>query len=328
MNKLTPKDVIGNGLQKGNFTQTESGRHAVLEKFNTSFKLIDVNFFGEIFTKCIGDVNSIVKRGVSELEQTQRIVKKRIGFRTIPRDYNGNPCGSKKPTGNAKYATQRQIFGVLHPEHITLTCKRAKRDMMQDFYAVKENFVMKFHNMKVLAMQYVDDHITISDSFDIGFKHATERSYSYREMGYMLLNSRTIPKGNVFISISDYDELFGSYEDSIAACTKSSYGKARHVNLNFDIFVKEIQQVENIFDDQKQDMIQLCTVRVSYDGRRVNVEAYNTKFDGIDIAGMTKALVEEFDSFHDEFNEAVEAVKMKYHGEYLLHEICTTDGAI
>jgi hypothetical protein len=331
MKKLTPKDVLGNGLQIGNFAQMESKRHAITEPFDKAFRPIDVNHFGDIFLKCMGQINSIKKMGVEEPAQTQRVVKQRLGFRTFPRDYHGKPSGSKMPCGNAKYANQMQIFGMLHPEHITLTCKRAKREMMQDFYDVKEKFVMKFHNMKVLAMDYINNEIAVADAHTIGAKRPTHQKYNYEELGFLLLNSRVVPKANIMLSFTDRDSFFSPYEASVDACTGSHYGKVKHNVLTFDIFIQELKPSTNIFEDPEYDMTKICTVVVdnnSYTADPVKVTAYNVQFDGIDLLGMTKALADEYDTFYDEFNEAVEEVKMKYHGEFLLHEICTTDGAI
>lgn len=326
MKKLTPKDVLTSTLQEGQFTLKEQERHAITEKMNKLFRTIDTKLFGEIFLKCMGDINSIVKRGIAESNIPQRVVKRRLGFRTC------SDSGLKLPSGNAKYATTEQIFGVMHPEHIELTCKRAKREMLKDFYELKKRFVMKFQNMKVIAMEHVEDFITVSDGFDIGHKKPNRGTHSYETCGYMLMNARAVSKSDVFVTIEDHDKLFSSYAESVSRCTHSHYTKSKYNTLTFTVFIRELQHST---DDQSEPIyinvpLFECTVdSKAFRYSEIHFRCFNTSFDGIDVQGMAKALADEYDTFYDEFNEGLEAVKMKYHGEFLLNEICDAkDGAI
>lgn len=325
MNKITPKDVFSNTIKYGNFTINEQSRHPITGKYNKLFRVIDTKLFGTTFIKCIGDLNSVVKRGVSNPETFQKIVKKKIGYRMCSK------TGSNKPTGNARYANTDEIFRVLHREHIELVCKRHKREMVKDFYELKERFIMKFHNMKGVEMGHVEDFITISDAFNVGYKLPTVGNL-YHDCGYILLNTRAVSKDNVFIAVEDHNDLFGNYEDSVLKSRELYYNTPIYDSLVFTVFVRELVNGNDDLSESTYCNIPLFKYLGSFDQSLYSnnkIKCFNTSFDGIDINGMAKALSDEFDAFYDEFNAGIEALKMKYHGEYLLSEICDSEhGAI
>jgi len=320
MNKLKPDTVIGSLMTKGIFQDLEAFRHRDPDQIfsGLQFAPINVKRFGEYFRKCIGNINSIVKRGEFEAGDYQMVVKQRIGYRNTARTQG---------YGNARYADDTTLFAVLHPIHMPLICKKAKREIAQDFLALKQDFIIRFHNLKAQALGFVDDQVAVSDAFVVGSKKPDDGTWAYEELGYMLLNSRVIPKDKVFITIDQNYDYFEAHTKSIVASTGHGYARSNVGELCYTVFIDESEgdcvQNTTLFSVRMNGTSQEDVTRIP------TLNVFDTRFNGIDVSGMTDFLANALENLNKDFEAELETLKNKYLGEFLLHEICESeDGAI
>lgn len=326
MTKLTPQDVLGNGLIEGDFRGAEKARLGTLELHPQNMLTpIDAEKFSEYFCKCTGSLNSVLKRGdVPENEHIlQQVVKNQIGF-------IGKIGYSKSKGKNAKYADQKTAFSVLHPAHVKLVCKKEKRKMVKEFMDIKSDTILQFHQLKVLARDYIEDHITVSDAFEISHKQPTGGYHSYIKSGYMLLNGRSVPKEHVMVSVQDNSDLFDDYKAGVTEVHSAYHSHKSMGCITVTVYLKEPRPKENIFHEDVFDTTTL--VRFSVHGSnhlpmKTDVDIYDTQFEGVDVNGMAQALVPAYKTLRDDMNVRLEEIKETYLGEFLLSEICDSDNS-
>jgi hypothetical protein len=325
MTKLTPKDVLGNGLIKGDFRKAEAERLGSLTQHpRNALVPIDAKTFSEYFCKCTGSLNSVLKKGDEVKEGAlQQVVKNQIGF-------IGKINYTKSKGKNAKYADQSTAFSVLHPAHVKLVCKKDKRKMVKEFMDIKSDIILKFHQLKVLARDYIEDHITVSEAFEVSHKLPTHGTHSYVNSGYMLLNGRSVPKEHVFVAVNDNTDFFGDYKQGVTDSHSSYYAPKSLGCITVTIFIKEPRPKSNIFHEDVFDTTTL--VRFSVHGShhiplKTDVNVYDSQFEGVDVNGMAQALVPAYIALRDDMNVQLEEIKETYLGEFLLSEICDSDNS-
>lgn len=320
--KQTPKDVLGHMIQSGSFQAQEQKR--LLKDINgctVRLAPIDAYKFGEYFLKCTGTLNSILKEGTSkEGSKYAQVVKKSIGFKYV--DWNG------QPNGNSRYVNTKNVYSVLHPNHIPLVCKKAKREAVQDFWNLKEDFIVRFHAIKGNLSQFVHDQVIISDVFDIGEKNPSGNQYSYHDIGHMVMNTRIVEGSAIAFSVSDDSNSFSSYEDRMGSW-QNAYARPSETG---DIEVCCILETDVVDANGniRKDRINLFRMRikgtknVNY-ATKPNFHLYNHKFDGINVEGIHNYVMNEYNAFHGEFETRLDALRDKYLAEYMLNEICDDD---
>lgn len=317
MKKITPKEIIGNILQEGEFCQVEEARHKVNKSYwNVPLIPINTRKFGEYFEKCTGTLNSIVKRSDWGKDKHEMVVKQRIGFRIC---HNGF-----EPEGNARYAKTDTIYSILNRRHVDLVCKRDKRQIVADFCTLKEDAIVRFHSIVAVTVPFISDQVMVSDAFNIEYHRPTD-SYADQPLGFLTANTRIIPKSDVLVCIHP-DNRYNEYNANLG-CAISCPKKGE---MSFTCMIREeCETQDGDGSDPKYNFTNLF--RVEVDGAqsryRLNyqMDHYNTQFDGIDVNGMTDAIVFELDKLAKEFDDALEALKEKYIGEFLLSEICDSD---
>jgi hypothetical protein len=323
----TPADVLGNVINTDNFSKTEEARHKCEKTYwSTQIQHIDLIKFGDYFYKCIGNLNSIMKKAdVKDGDTKQFVVKNSIGVRRV--DRNG------VPQGNAKYATHNSVFKFLHERHIPLICKKEKRRMVSDFYAIKDRAINEYKNILKSAYNFIPDNILIADAYTLHQKRPSHYGVGTR-IGYIITNERVIPKSNIKLDIN-FGSIYKDYDDVIDHHRNIYYSKnyyKRYINLlRINCNVEEPNPNENTTESNFGDSIQLFSseLRTSTNALAHNFNIFDTKFDGFDITELIDFIVFEIDKLHSKFDDDLEQIKEKYISEYLLSELCDSkDSAI
>ena len=317
MNKITPMAVLGNTLTQGNFQKIEGDRHKRQSSFwGMPMRSINTEKFGEYFEKCTGTLNSIIKRGVMPHTGNQMVVKNKIGYR---RSY----CGTKD--GNATYAKRNIVFTTLCREHVGLICKKHKAQIVSDFCTLKEDYIIRFHSLKVMAEEFISDQIMVSDSKVISYRNPSEDKYYAKDMGFMTLNSRIILKEDVLIAINDDGSRYGKH----SACIGVQPHCGETGGIVFRVMIRELKNVQRDPLSLQYDMTTLFEVTCIHSRSAYTTsyqfDHFNTQFDGIDVNGMADKIANEFNKFYGDFDADLESLREKYHGEFLLSEICDSD---
>lgn len=278
-------------------------------KIDNPLTPINTYKFGEYFMKCTGRLNSTLRIGEGSPHDRPflPVVRHTIGYRQ-----------NRGFQTNSHYADRHLAYSILHPEHIELVCKQKRRNAIRDFWNLKSDFIVRFHNMKVAAMQFVDPIISVGDVIVLGEKKPTNSKYAYKDVGYILNNSRSISRDNVSISIREYTDAFGSYEDRMSSihmkASKRSFQEMGRLDITGQIS-------EN---DNRINMFRLSIEGNTYP----SLELYDTKFDGIDFKGLIAYISNEYSKFNDDFNAGLDSLRDKYLAEYVLSEICDSNTAI
>jgi hypothetical protein len=318
-NPTTPADVLKDLINTKRFVECEETRHQCVRSYwRTPINGIDVIKFGNYFNKCIGGLNSIMKKADVNLgDSKQFVVKKTVGVRKI--DVQGIPHG------NAKYATIDSVFKFLHEKHIPLVCKKEKRKMISDFYAIKERALNDYKNIIEGAYEFIPDNILIADAYELMQRRPTYYGAG-TTFGHIVTNERFIPKKDIELDLH-FGSLYNDYNTVVDnhRCHgyTNDYYKRSPNRLTIDCIVNE----KNTEIGHK--VISLFTVNVINQQRdsptQCSLTAYNTQFNDFDVTALTDYVVFEIDKLHSKFEDDLERVKEKYISEYILSELCDSD---
>lgn len=313
---LTPTESFSDLLEKGCFELNEIKRHSHdIPLCQSPLRPIPIIMFGEYFMKCTGTLNSVIKRGdIKEGSNTQMVVKDKIGFRNV---ING------KGNGNSHYAFSKNAYAILHPDHINLVSKRSKRESVEDFWKLKEEFILKFHNLKAQLNQFVNSGVLIGDVFDIGYKNPTGSNYTYNHSGYTTLNSRVVSNKCISFSMETTGDFFDNYNSLLDSPLDSS----DFTNGNVDIKAILTESITDDFGKPMDKSVCLFSINIygtsfSKNPTAPKIRMFNHKFDGIDIPSIINFICQEYSKFYPEFVEKLNGLRDKYLAEYMLNEIC------
>lgn len=221
---------------------------------------------------------------------------------------------------------------MLCRKHVDLVCKNRKREIVSDFCSLKEDFIVRFHTIKAMAHKFINDQIMVSDAFIISHRKPTEVAsrHGNADMGFITMDTRLINAGDVMISIDDSTSRFGKYD----LCVEETHYQQDSGAISFSVLIREARESQDE-SEIKYDTTKLCSVVVS--GHPKNKRQYrpyssnyilkhfDTQFDGIDIDAMTDYIVEAMETLYNDFDAGLERLREKYHGEFLLSEICDSD---
>ena len=357
MKKLTPKDTFGalvtstGNFRDGKTTQVlgdQAERNAVKDYYKgMSVPKLDVSTFGKYFIRCC-QLNSILKKGqvvtttLPHNNQFQVVMKSRIGCRSVKT--------GGVPYGNARYATDDQIFGFLRKEHKELLCKKDRQDILQDFLNLKDDTIAKVERLKRDAVHMISDDVQVSEVYEIKYGNPEVyeikydnpecRGYNLTGIGFVQMNHRNLSHEELWVDITSPNfNINTEFDTPKKAFVVDSYTKRRNNidNLSITVGFTETQLVKDV-DDEGNPIDIPKHANYSLVGSNINPSSpydhysfsvYNHDFTGIDFIEIQKRVVEDYKVISDWFDAELIRLRNKYSAEYTMWELVYgTDCAI
>jgi len=331
MKKLTPKDTFGalvtstSNFQKKKYDEVvggDDGFRATKDHYRTTeIPKLDVTTFGQYFTRCC-QLNSILKKGAI-IDNAQLVMKDKLGYRALN-------CGN--PYGNAKYATDDQIFAFIKAGHKDLLCKKERKVIFQDFYDLKIQVNEKLEVLKSNMIDKIDEEIQISEVYEVKYDLPVNNGYGQNPIGHVEMNHRNISRDDIFINMTcnDFDNEIGFNAPRLANIVDVYTNKRNSIyELSICVGFKErqIKETHDAFGEPKTeervveyDLVS-CNIKPTrgYDGYSVRV--YNHQFSGIDINKIHTEVVAEYINISNWFDDELKILRDKYSAEYTMWEL-------